>query len=177
LKCKKEVLACYSFLSLTYPFTALNLKTMARDNRFYICEMASTIVSTYYLNSAYPTFDHFTFQPIIENGDAANDEYLLVVYAVGAAGTILGPPGGYNLSKPKTGPNPGLKANAQVQFANMRLDKTGLGTLYPGGVVTPSALVLTPAAYGTTNYVSYEVYNPDSPALASVTINPSPPAP
>lgn len=171
------MLACYSFLSLTYPFTALNLKTMARDNRFYICEMASTIVSTYYLNSAYPTFDHFTFQPIIADGNAANDEYLLVVYAVGATGEVLSPIGGIALSKPKTGPNPGLKANSQVQFANMRLNKTGLGTLYPGGVVTPSALVLTPAAYGTTNYVSYEVYNPDSPALASVTINPSPPAP
>jgi len=149
---------------------------MARDNRFYICQMDASIVGAYYLNSAYPTFDHFTFQPIITDGNASNDEYLLVVYAVGTSGTILGPAGGTPLSKPKTGPNPGLKANPQVQFANMKLNIAGLQALYPGNTVTPSPLTLTPFAYGTTNYVCYEVNNPDSPALATVTINPSPPA-
>jgi hypothetical protein len=150
---------------------------MARDNRFYICEMDSSIVGAYYLNPAFPNFDHFTFQPIIADGNASNDEYLLVVYAVSSSGAILGPATGTVLPKPKTGSNPGSKANFQVQFANMRLNiMNGLQSLYPGGVVTPSPLKFTPKPFGMTNYVYYEVDNPDATILVTVKIDPSPPA-
>jgi hypothetical protein len=150
---------------------------MARDNRFYICEMDSSIVGAYYLNPAVSNFDHFTFQPIIADGNASNDEYLLVVYAMGPAGIVLGPATGTVLPKPKTGSNPGSKAKPQVQFANMRLTISGLQALYPEGVITPSPLKLTPEPYGMTNYVCYEVTNPDVITLVTVAINPSPPAP
>ncbi|HTD42299.1 MAG TPA: hypothetical protein VK671_16830 [Mucilaginibacter sp.] len=141
--------------------------------------MTHDVVSTYYpVNYRNPYFDHFVFQPMIDDGTGADDNFTLAAYAVNADGTVLN---GQNMLETKeieTNPFPGTKPN--TQFANMHLDLTALGILYPPGVKS-DLYVYPPGGYYRQNgvetaYVQYVAETgTGTEVVINTKINPSPP--
>ncbi len=144
-------------------------------NTFNGAVMFYADVSTYYpINQKYPDFDHFVFQQVLANPNDADNTYTLCAYAVFTVASGLAPILITLGPQKKTGKP--YKAPAGVQFANMKLDKIGLGVLYPPGE-GPADITLTPGQYGTTDYAAYTATTLDSMDAGggTVTINPSPP--
>lgn len=148
---------------------------MAKRNTFYGAVVTYATISTYYQNTNFPDFDHFTFQQQLDDGTKADDDFTLTVFAVDKYGVVLN--GGNPL--PITPANSGgYEAKKNVQFANLKLELAGLATLYPAGV-TSDLDVYPYAFYKATGYVIYmaetfSAFNPNVPI--NVPINPSPPA-
>ncbi len=151
---------------------------MSKKNYFSGVKMAHDVVSTYYpVNHKNPYFDHFVFQPMIDDGNSADDNFTLAAYAADADGTVLN---GQNMLETTelTGNFTGTKSN--IQFANMHLDLKALGILYPPGM-TGDLHVYPPGGYykQNGNETAYVLYIAETGAGTGVVINtpvnPSPP--
>jgi hypothetical protein len=146
---------------------------MAKKNSFYGASLSFSIVSTYFpVNSNYPYFHHFVFQPMMGDGHKTNDDYTLIAYAVDSYGNVLN---SYPLQASNAIP---VDAKQTVQYANMNLGLDGLGTLYPTGAGVISDISLFPTDfYLGTNYVYYtaETQGPGGFVIYTSQINPSPP--
>ena len=150
---------------------------MAKQNFFSGVKMTAATVSAYYKNPAYPNFDHFVFQPMIDDGSAANDNFTLAAYAVDKYLKVLN--NGNPLPVNELNNNYlGTKPN--IQFANMKLDLTALADLYPAGV-TSELRAYPPGGYYYQNGVetAYVLYVAETKHAENVVvtkpINPSPP--
>lgn len=151
---------------------------MTKKNFFSGVKMSYDVVSTYYpVNQKHPNFDHFVFQPMIDDGTGTDDNFTLAAYAVGKDGTVLN---NQNMLKTSELSSNFTGTKPNIQFANMHLDLTGLGILYPSGV-TSDLQVYPPGGYykqngNETAYVSYVAETGTGTNLAITTaINPSPP--
>ncbi len=144
-------------------------------NTFNGATMSYANVSTYYpINPKNPDFDHFVFQQVLANPNNADNVYGLCAYAVFTAVSGLQPVFVALGAQNKSGQP--YKAPAGVQFANMKLDQSGLSTLYPPVNNGPDMILMPVSAYEGTEYVVYTASTPGSiHAGGSVTLNPSPP--
>jgi hypothetical protein len=137
-----------------------------------------SVVSTYYpVNYKNPYFDHFVFQPMISDCYQQDDNFTLAAYAADADGTVLN---SQNMlaTTPLTGNFAGTKKN--IQFANMHLDLTALGGLYPPGITTDLRVYPSGGYYCQngieTAYVLYVAETGDgADVILKTPINPSPP--
>jgi hypothetical protein len=148
---------------------------MAKKNTFYGATVTAATISTYYKNTNFPDFDHFTFQQQLDDGTKPDDDFTLTVFAIDKYGVVLN--AGTPLPITPVNSN-GFTPKNNVQFANLKLDLTGLATLYPKDIKCD--LSVSPHAfYKATGYVIYmcvteSPFHPNTPI--KVPIDPSPPA-
>ncbi len=152
-----------------------------QDFSFSGISIAYSVVKDYYpVNYKNPYFDHFVFQPMIGDGTCADNVYTMAAYAADEDGTVLN--GEAMLAAiPFNHPVPAKK---HIQFANLHLDLTALGKLYPPGGTTTELRIYPSGTYycghngEDTAYMVYfaETGTKDGPDLITKTpINPSPP--
>ena len=146
-------------------------------NQFYGAAISYDTVKKYYpINSEYPEFYCFVFQPMIDDTTKANNDYTLIAYAVKQKGEVLNdgdPIPLIPLTKPR---NPfGVQGN-KVYFANLKLCLDDLKYLYPLG--STSNLDIYPSGFfKATGYLVYTAETSDSKnILLTKQVNPSPPA-
>jgi len=152
---------------------------MPKKNYFSGIKVAYSVINTYYpVNYRNPYFDHFVFQPMINDGTCADDNFTLAAYAANGDGTVLN--GQNMLAKTDLADN-FLGSKPHIQFANMHLDLTALGELYPPGV-TSDLIVYPPGGYYALNsketaYVLYIAKTTDgADVVITKPLDPSPPA-
>jgi len=158
---------------------------MDKYNFFSGIRMPSTLVSQYYppqKNSPNALFDHFVFQPMLDDGSKSDDNFTLAVYAVDVNLKVLN--NGEQL-KPTTELNDNIQGTKpNIQFANMKLFLPALGIIYPNGV-NLDLKVYPPGGYYWQNgketaYVLYIANAGDGDGNGTegnptVPVNPSPP--
>jgi hypothetical protein len=146
-------------------------------NQFCGAAISYDTVKKYYpINSKYPEFYCFIFQPMIDDTTKENNDYTLIAYAVKQNGGVLDDGSPIPLI-PLTKPRDGVEVKGKkVYFANLKLCLDDLKQLYPLGSI--SNLDIYPSEFfKNTGYLVYTAETYDSQnTLITKKVNPSPPA-
>ena len=153
---------------------------MKRTNKFSGIKLTHETVFTYYKNPNHPDFDHFVFQPMIDDdGNPDGDNFTLAAYAVTDKLKVLND--GNPLPATDMDDTGAIGTKPCIQFANMKLNKEQLGTLYKSAKSGLSFYPPKPISYfKDTAYVQYiaeTAYGFEhEKVLITSKIDPSPPA-